>query len=251
MALQALLDKIDDLPEALRAEYKQGSDGKYRLDVAGIEDVGALLSAKNHEKEARRNAEREAAKVPQLQEEIEKLTGERDGLLSGAIPKADVDRLEASWKEKLEKAEKVSAEKISALEGSLSQVMVDGVANTMAAELSSTSHMLLAPHIKQRLKMEMENGKPVTRVLDQDGKPSALSLDDLRQEILDNPAYAPILDGSKASGGGAAGNQSGKGGVTDADFFNKKSPHYSITGQSKIYSENPQRYNELKEASSV
>ena len=42
-------------------------------------------------------------------------------------------------------------------------------------------------------------------MLDKDGKPSALSVEDLEKEVLSNKAFAPILRGSQASGGNASG----------------------------------------------
>jgi hypothetical protein len=47
-------------------------------------------------------------------------------------------------------------------------------------------------------------------VLGPDGKPSAATLDELKAEFVANEAFAPIIAGSKASGGGAGGANSGR-----------------------------------------
>ena len=44
-------------------------------------------------------------------------------------------------------------------------------------------------------------------VIGQDGKPSALTIDELKAEFTSNPAFAPVIAGSKATGGGASGYQ--------------------------------------------
>ncbi|MGH9338846.1 MAG: hypothetical protein ACRD1R_04475, partial [Acidobacteriota bacterium] len=37
MTLKAVLEKLDDVPEGIREHYKQGEDGKFRLDAEGVE----------------------------------------------------------------------------------------------------------------------------------------------------------------------------------------------------------------------
>jgi hypothetical protein len=53
--------------------------------------------------------------------------------------------------------------------------------------------------------------KPVVVVLDQQGKLSAATLDELKAEFANDTAFAPLIAGSKASGGGAAGAGGGGG----------------------------------------
>ena len=78
------------------------------------------------------------------------------------------------------------------------------------------------PHIRARLSVDIRDGQPQTVVIGQDGKPSALTLDELKAEFASNQAFAPVIASSRASGGGASGG-SGKGGgaaitVTRAQF---------------------------------
>jgi hypothetical protein len=67
------------------------------------------------------------------------------------------------------------------------------------------------PHIERRLSVEQRDGKPVVVVLDQQGKLSAATLDELKAEFANDVAFAPLIAGSKASGGGAGGAGSGGG----------------------------------------
>lgn len=134
----------------------------------------------------------------------------------------DVGALEKSWQEKFAKREiELNGEK-EALYGQLRNVTVNATANSIAADLAvQGSASVLLPHIERRLTLETRDGKPVVVVLDKDGRPSAATVDELKAEISNNEAFAPLIVGSKASG---AGGSAGKGGgaakkaITRADF---------------------------------
>lgn len=223
MALKAVLDKLDGLPEDVKKEYKQGEDGKFVLDVDGVDNlpsIGPLKRAKDHEVAARKTAE---TKLKETTDALTALQEERDNLLRGAIPKADVEKLEGSYKTKLAAREKELSTQIDQLTGQLNETLVDSVAKGMAAKVSKSPELML-PHIKGRLKMEIgTDGKAVTKVLDAEGKPSALTVADLEKEIVANPAYSTVIIGSKASGGGAGGGKDGGGAPGKLDFA-KASP---------------------------
>lgn len=205
-------DEHKKLSKDIQAEYvADGDTGNFKLDVeGGIEDADALKRAKDHEKEQRKTAEK-ALKT--AQDALATLTEERDNILKGAIPKADADKLEKSYQQKLATRETELTTQINTLTGNLNTMLVDNVATTLATKLS-TSPAVLLPHIKSRLKADMVDGKAVTKVLDAAGAPSAATLDDLEKEFLVNKAFAPILIGSKGSGGGAGG-AGGSGGAAN------------------------------------
>ena len=213
-------DEFNKLGALLKTEYKENPDeaGSYLLEVEGDEDSGALKRAKDHEKEQRKSAEK---KVKDLTDQLTELTEERDGLLKGAIPKGDVEKLENSYKKKHADREAELGTQINGLTAQLQTILVDNVAQQMASELS-TAPVLLLPHIRSRLKAEVVEGKFVTRVVDAEGKPSALTLADLKKDFACNKDYAAIITGSKASGGGAGGSGGGGAGTGKIDFT--KSP---------------------------
>ena len=217
MALKAILESLDGLPDAVKSEYKKGDDGKFHLDVEGIDDhpgVGALKRAKDYEKSERQKV---AKQLSDLQAQLDALTDERDGLLKGAIPKDDVDKLEGSWKQKLATREKELSDQINGLTNHLNTMLVDNVAHGLASKISKSPELML-PHIKSRLKAEFVDGKPTTRVLDKDGNVSALTVSDLEKELFTNPTFAPIIIGSKASGSGAEGGHGGSGAPSKIDY---------------------------------
>ena len=205
MAMKAVLDSLDGVNSAFHGEYKKGEDGKFYLDVEGGEDTGALKRAKDHEKKERQRAEKE---LKAAQEAAEALQAELDDLHAGAVPKGDVDKLRKSYEDRLAKREKELSDELNGANGVINTLLIDNVASTLAHKLALKPENVevLLPHIQNRLVVDKEDGKPVTRVKDKDGTVGAATLADLEKELLSNKAFAPILRGSHASGGGAKGN---------------------------------------------
>jgi len=228
MAVKAVVDTLDEVSEALKQEYEAIEGGKFALKIEGLEDgsihpaVGALARAKKREVDARGKAE---AKVKELQEKLDGVSKEREDLLKGVVPKENVERLETSYKEKLAGRENELNAEIGKLTVSLREVLVDNVAQDIAAKLVDDPMRIpvLLPHIVPRLTVEMgTDGKAITRILDKEGKPSAATQEDLRKEFLANPMFAPLVLGSRATGGGATGG-SGTGGAPQKIDLNKAS----------------------------
>jgi len=214
MALKAILDSIEGIPEPIAKEYVKGEDGKFTLAVEGAEDVGALKRAKDHEKAARQTAEKT---LKELQTLHEKSQEEIDEMRRGAIPKGDVEKLEGSWRTKLEKKEAELNAQVAARDVTLKSLLVDNIAQTIAAKISNSPDLIL-PHIQRRLTTELDNGKFITRVLDHEGKPSALTIEELQKELTLDKRFAPIIIGSKASGGGASGGSGSGSGAPNVDL---------------------------------
>lgn len=208
MALKRILTaaEFEALRPELKTEYKPSGDG-FTLDLSDYEDPAALKRAKDHEKEARKAAEK---KAKDTEDALALLTEERDGLLTRAIPRGDVEKLEASYKTKLAAREAELTKQIEGMRGTLNTMLVDNVATSLAAKISTAPAVML-PHIRARLAAEHAEGKSSTRILDRDGKPSAATIDDLEKEFLANKDFAGILVGSKGSGSGAAGGANGGG----------------------------------------
>lgn len=133
----------------------------------------------------------------------------------------DITAIEKSWQEKLDVANNTSATEITSLQGIIQDVTVGAASSSMANIIAvDGSAAVLIPHIKSRLTMEMREGKPHIAVLGKDGKASATTLDELKIEISENAAFAPIIKGSSASGTGKVneGNKGGKNQVKRAVF---------------------------------
>lgn len=203
MSLKYEVDTVEGLDAGIAGLYDKTESGKYRLKVDGIEDTAGLkkkldelLGEKKAASAKAKEAEEAAARAA---EEAARKTG-------------DVSALEKSWQEKYAKGIGEKDSELSNLRGSLNKLLIDNVAVSLANELAvQGSAALLIPHIKSRLEVDTSSGEPKTIVLGTDGKRSALTVDELKAEFAANQAFAPVLAGSKATGGGASGTGAGGG----------------------------------------
>lgn len=209
MALKKKLTKEEysKLSDHIKAEYIEDGDG-FRLDIDGDEDTGALKRAKDREAQLRREAEKKAA---ELQEQIDAL-GTDD-----ARKKGDIQTLEKSWQKKLDDQKAEYEGKLGKLTSHTKTQLVDNVAQQIASKISNAPALLL-PHIKARLAADFEGDAPVTRILDKDGKPSAMTVEELSAEFVANKDFSAIITASKASGGaGKPSNSNGGGAPNNSD----------------------------------
>lgn len=209
--LKMQLDTLEGLDESLHELYVE-KDGKFTLQLEGYEDPGALMRAKQHEKDARQKAEKELrdlrAEFDTFREEVQ---AERD---EKSRKKGNIEDLDKSWQGKVDKLKSDHAAELEKLQAQIRKLTVDHTADTMAAELSDSPE-LLRDLIHKRLTVEIEaDGTPKTRVLDASGALSATTVDELRDEFRANKKYAAIIRGSQANGGGSGGG--GGGGATKA-----------------------------------
>lgn len=206
--LKYQIDSLDGLDESTRALYTE-KDGKFVLGVDGLpqgEDVTGLKNKVtellNEKKESERLRKEAEDKARQEREEALRKSG-------------NVEELEKSWSEKYSRRETELSQQLeterTTLSAQIRDLTVGRMATDLAAELAvQGSAKALLPHLERRLGVETRDGKPTVVVLGQDGKLSAATVDELKKEFASDPAFAPLIAGSKASGGGAGG--AGKGG---------------------------------------
>lgn len=230
MKIRITKDDYEKLSDELKSLYQEAGEG-YQLELEDLEDTGALKRAKDHEKEARKQAEQKAR---ELQAQLDELANAQ------SRKKGDIDALENSYKEKMAKMQQELESRYNALQDALQRKAVDSEATRLATELAGPHASLLLPHIKSRLKAEVEEGNVYTRVLGEDGKPTADTLDDLKNFFLANDVYSPVIIGSKATGGGAAGTVKGAGGPK-----RKSLSEMTATEEALFARENPQEYEKM------
>lgn len=237
MELDFILDSLDGLSAELQPLYVADGD-KFRLNVKGYKDPGALIRARDREKdEARKARER----VTELEGEIEQLNADLSEARSKKNP--DMAALDQSYKDKIAKIEKARDDELARLRGYLEQTHRSDVAQKIAAELSDSPH-LLVPFIEKRLAFEIGASGPETRVLDANGQASALSIEELTAEVKADKTFAAIIRGSQASGGGAVnGQKPGSAGLT-VEKFNAMSGDE----RTKLFRENPTEFRRLTAA---
>lgn len=210
MALKRKITKAeyDALSDVLKAEYKAHGDG-YVLDT---DDAAELSNALERQKELARQEKERADRLERERQEAD--TARQAAELEAAKKRGDIEALERSWQAKVD-AEKAKAdEAANALREKLKRLLVVDKAREIAVEISTAPELIL-PHIERRLMADLDGDDPVTRVLDATGKPSASTVDELKQEFIANDKFAAIIIGSKANGGNAGqtrggGNATGK-----------------------------------------
>lgn len=202
--LKLELDKLDGLDDAVKSFYEE-KDGKFRLKVDGVPDVSGLKNKVDQLLTEKKEADRKAKEAAEAAE------AERQAALAKS---GDIDALRQSYEAKLTKREKELMDQLSGLQSQVHGLTVGQTAMAVAVELAMDgSSDVLLPHVKQRLSMEIVDGQAVTRVLDKAGKPSAMTIEELKTEFAANPAFAPIIKASKAAGGGASGGNNSGGGA--------------------------------------
>lgn len=209
MGLKYQLDTLDGLDDSVKSLYTE-KEGKFVLGIEGLpqpEDVSGLKSKVQElldEKKAADKARKDAEEQARLDRE------------EAARKSGNVEELERSWTEKYNRREAELNGMLDQERGTLGGQIRDLTVGRTATDIASAlavqgSAKALLPHIERRLGVEQRDGKPVVVVLDAQGKLSAATLDELKAEIANDAAFAPLIAGSKASGGGAGGAGGGGG----------------------------------------
>lgn len=206
------LDSLENIDESLQGLYEQTDTG-YQLKVTGIpepekEDLSGL---KNKVDELLREKKAASQKAREAAEEADAAR------LEAAKKGNDTEALDKSWQEKFNAREVELKKELDELSGTLVKLTSGQTATKIAAEIAvQGSADVLLPHLERRLRTEFRDGSPVTVVLDKDGKPSAMSVDELKAEFQNSAAFAPLIVGTKANGAGrTGGNESSGAGVNE------------------------------------
>ena len=183
-----------------------GQDG---VDVAALQAELAALKG-HHEKLL---GETKAAKAKAKEEaEAARVAAEEAARKSG-----DVSALDKSWQEKYAKAEVEYGAKLTAAQQQLQTVLVDSVAQKAAMDIAVDAECaeLLADKLRGSLGLAEVDGKMQTVVFDADGKRSALTVDELKKQLV--AKYPRLVKGNPAGGaGGTPQPAGGAGGSTNS-----------------------------------
>lgn len=216
------------LAEALQALYVADGDN-YKLDVDDAEVAAEMRRARDREK-VRADEVEEARK--KLEEELEELKGD------DAKKNKDIEAIEKTHTTKYNKLKGDMEKVVGSLKKHLEKALLESELLKIATEI------FMKPGRDIRLLRErafvdftdVEN--PAIKVRDAEGKESSLTLADLKKETCENPDYADILIGSKATGSGGAGGNQGAGG-------SKQPKDMTEVERTKLYRENPAEFRRL------
>lgn len=226
MTLKLTVEKLEEIPEALRAEYVE-DDGKFRLDVEGIEDTAPLkaqiarLNRENGERRKKVEALSGFEKLGKTPEELEALVAEHAELKEKIDAGHDKQTLDQIRREAAEAAQKQAAKSIKALEDEKAALLE---ANTRTRKQYEDSRIntelmsaiskhkgrpnLLVNNIRPLIKAKEEDGRLRLLVLDDEGeertngKGDLLTVDELVAEMSQKDEWAAAFEGSGNSGGG-------------------------------------------------
>lgn len=202
MALKRKITKeqFEKLADNIKFEYVADGDD-FMLQTEGDEDTGALKRANARLKDQITQLE---GKNDQLQVDLDKINA------SPARKQGDIAALERSWAKEKETAVSEVQAKLDKANGYIRQSLLEHAATSIAEKIS-TAPAVIRPHIERRLAVELDGDTPTIKVLDKDGKPSAITVDKLGEEFVANKDFSSIIRVTKASGG--AGSPSSNGGA--------------------------------------
>lgn len=183
MALKAIVESLDGVPEALQEHYTE-KDGKFYLDAEGVEDVSGLKSALQKERENRKTLSQQLeefkAKIGDLdpekaREALKKLDemeskklldeGEFEKLLEKRISQAkkDHENQVTALNKKLEERES----ELQTVNGRLSELVIDQTASQALLKAGAREDALPFLLREARDVYKMKDGQPVP--VDKDG----------------------------------------------------------------------------------
>jgi len=217
MALELIVDSLDSIPETLRGEYAP-HEGKFKLNVNGVEDVTGLKKALAAERGLNTAAKAELAEF--------KKTGKTPAEVAEWIATKEAEALEAAKKagkfdevlaEHKTRADKVRADLEAKLsgerDGALSiarSAIVETQVNSALVKAKATPEGLdlLTERLGRRLKVDLTDGERKVTIMDATGKESMIgsgtgglaTMDDLVKEAMTQ--YPSLFEGTGAGGSG-------------------------------------------------
>ncbi len=200
LARKITKEQFDKLQDNIKFEYAADGEG-YILQTTGDEDIGPLKRANQRLKD----------QVELLEGKNDKLTGDLDAINKNPARKnGDIETLTRQMENEKTTAVAEVQTKLDKANGFIKTTLLENAAATLAEKIS-TSPAIIRPHIERRLTVDMDGDSPVVKVMDKDGKASALTVDKLGEEFVANKDFSSIIRVTKASGG--AGSPSSNGGA--------------------------------------
>jgi hypothetical protein len=228
--------EFDKLADSHKLVYVKDGDG-YKLPLVEEDDPGPLRRALDRE---RTSSTERGTKIATLESEIRSLR-ETIGTKGG-----DVATLEKSWTDKYNAREAELNGHLDGLRGKLNATLIDVATQKLAGEITSKPEhaSLMVPHIRSRYEVVWENGEPILKIKDANGKPSALNHEELKKEFVTNPVFASVVVANRASGAGSGGKQTGGSGGGAAKKWSEMSESERVT----LFRQDPAAYREMKAA---
>ena len=180
--------------------------------------------AEEHQKKALKKLEEAEARAEKLQADLENAGGNKD----------EIEKVRNEHKAAIEALRIERSEEMAQIKLDRNNAMIQEYAAEFANE-KFTIPELIADKIAARIAVEEIDGVAVLRPRNADGTPSVGTLEDVRKEFLEVPAYKSIIKANVGDGGGAS--QSNGGGAAT-----KKVSEMTATEEAAYANENPEGY---------
>lgn len=221
MALNAILESVEGLPEDVAKEYKKRDDGKFVLDVTSVDglelaEVSKLQSALSKERENSRKANEKLKIFEGLDpDKAREALGKVEEMANWEPEQKVKEQIEAVKSQMMDAHGKEKAklqEKLEKLTNSLEDAMIVSVASQELAK-EKGSVRLLMPHMRQQTRLREADGRFVVEVMGDDGNPRLtgsdghpMSIAELVSEMKTQDDFASAFEGTGATGSGATGS---------------------------------------------
>lgn len=221
MALKAVIEKLEEVPEATRTLYQE-RDGRFVLDVEpaegfALEDVGGLKSTLGKEMTRRKALEKTVEQYKDIDPEKAREALLKLEELGNIDPHKEADkiveqRVKAATGQIVEKHTKemdALRNENKSLQASFQSLLIDNAATAALAEAKGSVDLLL-PHVQRQTRVRrLEDGRHIVEVVDKDGtvrignsKGDPMTISDLVQEMRKSEAYGRAFEGTGNSGSG-------------------------------------------------
>ena len=247
MAFKAVYEKLEDVPEALKDQFKQGEDGKFRPDIEAVdgwalEDVTGLKGTLEKEMKNRKEAEGKLKAFGDLNADEARKAIDRVKEIGDLDPEKEAEqiaakKLELQREELVREHDKEKGElsgKLQARTTQLEGALVDAVATAAITDPEVKGNpILLLPHVKAQTQVvENDSGELVVEIVDPttktprlgDSQGTPMTFEQLVAEMREKSEYAAAFEGSGQSGGGMPpDNRGGGNGSVKPDDVSKMS----------------------------
>jgi hypothetical protein len=218
MALKARVASLDEVAEPHRSEYKPAEGGGFVLDLDGVDDhpsVRGLKSAHERQKDENARIKQRWAGLPddlttdRVKEllEADKTAKEKNARAAGEFDNLKAQLLETHTQEK-----GVLEGKIKTRDGQIERLVGRNAAAEALAKVGGRVKVMM-PHVMGFVTVieDTESGEFHAVVVDDKKKPryskktpgEPMSIEELVEEMKEDPEYAANFDGAGASGSGA------------------------------------------------
>lgn len=225
MALKAMVDSLDEIPEAVRGEYEE-VDGKFRLSVEGVDslvDNSGIKQALEKERAKGKlvdaiRKEFPAASDDDIRELVKKAKGLKKG--EGGEP-LDNEKLVLKLRKEIDDEYAPIKSENEQLKGELRTIRLDDQVRKAALEAGIISEDIEDVLTLTRANFDLDAKNRVV-VLDEDGDPSTVTLQKFFTDVFKKrkPKFYKAPD---VEGGNAGGGRRPSGGKTDAADLSKLS----------------------------